>query len=45
MYKDMINKYFENIEFRKESQKNKEKEEEKVIELNKYTDILNIKWS
>ena len=44
-YKDMINKYFENIEFRKESKKNKEKEEEKVIELNKYTDILNIKWS
>ena len=44
-YKDLIMKYYENNEFKKESQKKKENEEEKVIELHKHNDVLFIKWS
>ena len=40
---DLFKKYCENIAFKKQN-KNKI-EEEKVVEINKYNDISNIKWS
>jgi len=44
-YVELFKKYIENLAFRTEKLKNKEAEDEKVVEANKYEDINNIKWS
>ena len=44
-YMDLIEKYIENLEIRKEIQKDKQSEEEKVVETNKNNDMDNFKWS
>ena len=44
-YVDLFKKYVEILTLRKEKQKNKEIEDEKVSEINKFNEVINLKWS
>jgi hypothetical protein len=44
-YVELFQKYIDKLAFKAEKLKNKEDEEEKVVDSNKYDDINNIKWS